>query len=74
MVLLVLNTSVVLKWFTPVDLSKKYDITVYDAVFVSLAKLVDAIYVTADEKLYDKIKELNFVKFITDMKTDERDA
>jgi predicted nucleic acid-binding protein len=48
------------------DIAKKYDITVYDAVFVSLAKLIGAIFVTADKKLYEKIKELKFVKFITE--------
>ena len=50
------------------DLAKQYDITVYDAVFVSLAKLIDAIFITADKKLYEKIKKLKFVKFITDFK------
>ena len=51
-----------------VDLAKKHYITVYDAIFVSLAKLIGAIFVTADEKLYKKIKELKFVKFIADFK------
>ena len=51
-----------------IELSYTYDITVYDAVFVSLAKLIGAIFVTADKKLYEKIKELKFVKFITELK------
>jgi predicted nucleic acid-binding protein len=51
-----------------VNTVKKYDITVYDAVFIPLAKLIGAIFVTADKKLYEKIKELKFVKFITEFK------
>jgi len=51
-----------------IDLAYSYDITIYDAVFVSLAKLVNAIFITADKKLYKKIKELNFVKFIAEFK------
>jgi len=49
-------------------LAKKYDITIYDAVFISLAKLINAIFITADEKLYKKVKELKFVKFIADFR------
>lgn len=51
-----------------VDLAKKYNITVYDAIFVSLAMLIDATFVTADENLHKKIKELDFVKFIAEFK------
>ncbi len=48
-----------------VDTAYKYNITVYDAIYVSLAKLMNAIFITADEKLYEKIKDLEFVRFIT---------
>ena len=48
-----------------IELSYKHDITVYDAIYVSFAKLMDAIFITADEKLYEKIKDLEFVRFIT---------
>ena len=61
---IVVPTAEVLKG--AVTLAKKYDITVYDAVFVSLAKLIDATIITADEKLYGKVKELKFVKFISE--------
>lgn len=50
------------------ELSRKYGITVYDAVFVSLAKSIEAVFVTADEKLYGKIKELKLVRFVADFK------
>jgi len=51
-----------------IELSYSYNITIYDAVFLSLAKLINAIFVTADEKLYKKVKELKFVKFIADFR------
>jgi len=51
-----------------IDLSYSYDITIYDAIFVSLAKLINAIFITADKKLYKKVEELKFVKFIADFK------
>lgn len=49
-----------------VEMSYKHDITIYDAIFVSLAELIGAAFITADEKLYEKIKELGFAKFITE--------
>lgn len=48
------------------ELARKYGITVYDAVFVALAKPIEAEFITADEKLYKKIKELKFVRFIAE--------
>jgi predicted nucleic acid-binding protein len=61
---IVLPTVKILK--DSANTAKKYDITVYDAVFISLAKLIGAIFVTADKKLYEKIKELKFVKLVTE--------
>jgi len=52
-----------------IELAYKYGITIYDSVFVSLAKLIDATFVTADETLYEKVKDLKFVKFITEFKS-----
>jgi predicted nucleic acid-binding protein len=49
-----------------VKLSYDYKIAVYDAVFIALAKLVNGIFITADKKLYEKVKELKFVKFISE--------
>ena len=53
-----------------VDYARKYDISIYDAVYVALANQLDAMFVTADKKLFDKIKGLGFAKFITDMESD----
>lgn len=51
---------------TAIDLSNQHDITLYDAVFLSLAKLIEGRFITADEKLYRKTKDFEFVKFISD--------
>jgi len=51
-----------------IDMAYSFDITIYDAVFVSLAELINAVFITADEKLYKKVKELKFVKFLTDFR------
>lgn len=50
------------------EIAKKHDITVYDAVFVALAKSIGAVFVTADKKLHNRIKELGFARFIADFK------
>jgi predicted nucleic acid-binding protein len=49
-----------------VKIAKRYDVTVYDAIYIALAKLISGTYVTADKKLYEKVKELKFVKFISE--------
>ncbi|MBI4981456.1 type II toxin-antitoxin system VapC family toxin [Candidatus Woesearchaeota archaeon] len=47
-----------------ISFALKYDITVYDAYFIALAKVLDFACITADEKLYQKVKELNFVRLL----------
>lgn len=47
-----------------ISLAFKYNITLYDAYFVALAKELGFEFVTADENFYNKIKELNFVKLL----------
>jgi len=49
-----------------VNIAKRYDVTVYDAIYIALAKLISGVYITADKKLYKKVKELKFVKFISE--------
>lgn len=45
-------------------LSRKYKISVYDASYVVLAQTLGCQFITADEKLYRKIKSLKFVKLL----------
>lgn len=45
--------------------SKKYKISVYDAVYVALAQSQNCQFITADEKLYHKVKSLKSVKLLS---------
>jgi len=49
-----------------ISIAFEYDITIYDAYFIALAKELKYTFVTADEKLYEKTKKLNFVKSLKD--------
>lgn len=51
-----------------ISLAFEYDITVYDAYFVALAKELGFKFVTADENFYKKIKELKFVNLLKNFK------
>lgn len=48
-----------------VILSKKYKISLYDAVYIALAKQKKCILITADQKLVSKVN-LSFVKLLGD--------
>lgn len=50
-----------------VELSYKFNISFYDAYFVALATTLNFLLITADEKLYDKLKTLRFVKLLQDL-------
>ncbi len=50
-----------------ISIALQHDITVYDAYFIALAKELNFKYVTADEKLYNKIKKLEFVKLLKEI-------
>nr|WP_231961300.1 type II toxin-antitoxin system VapC family toxin [Sulfolobus sp. A20] len=49
-----------------ITLSLKYGITIYDASYVALGKILNEEVYTADEKLLRKVKDMKFVKHITD--------
>lgn len=42
-------------------------ISVYDAIYLALAQNLEVEFITADRKLYEKTKELRFVKFLRDI-------
>lgn len=46
------------------ELAYKYNITFYDAFYIALAKTLNILFVTADNRLYEKVKELEFVKLL----------
>ena len=51
-----------------VSIAFEYNITVYDAYFIALAKELGFKFITADENLYNKIKKLEFVKLLKNIK------
>ena len=44
-----------------------YQITVYDALYVALAQNLKFEFITADRKLYEKTRRLQFVKYLRDI-------
>ncbi len=46
------------------EISYQKDITFYDATYIALAQLLNLQFVTADGKLYNKVKALSFVTLL----------
>jgi predicted nucleic acid-binding protein len=61
-----------LEWILPsaavmrraVEIARIYETTIYDAAFVALAETSSATFITADERLVDRLKTLSFVQFL----------
>lgn len=47
-----------------IGIAFQFDITIYDAYFIALAKELKFKYITADEKLHNKIKNLDFAQLL----------
>jgi predicted nucleic acid-binding protein len=45
-------------------LSKKYKITLYDAAYVELSRRLKCTFVTADKKLYKKVKSIKSIELL----------
>jgi predicted nucleic acid-binding protein len=45
-------------------LSRKYKITLYDAAYVELSRRLKCSFVTADRKLYEKVKSIKSVELL----------
>jgi len=50
------------------EIAEEKDVSVYDAIYISLADITGFEFVTADEKLYNKVKDLKYVKLLRDLK------
>ncbi len=50
------------------EIAYQKDITFYDASYIALAQELNFPYVTADEKLYSKLKDFSFVNLLKDLK------
>lgn len=46
------------------EISRRYDITFYDAVYIALSKELGLNFITADSRLFHKTKTLHFVKLL----------
>jgi predicted nucleic acid-binding protein len=46
------------------DLSRKHKITLYDAAYVELSRRLKCTFVTADRKLYEKVKSIKTVELL----------
>ncbi len=47
-----------------ISLAFQYNLTIYDAYFIALAKILKFNCITADEKLFQKVKKFSFVKLL----------
>ncbi len=52
---------------TAVKLSLEREVTVYDAYFMALAQAMGMIFITADERLFEKIQGLGFVRLLREL-------
>jgi predicted nucleic acid-binding protein len=48
------------------ELSIDYNISAYDAAYIALAEDTGVILCTADEKMYGKVKKLDFVRLLSE--------
>lgn len=49
------------------ELSFRYDITIYDALYLALSTEMDYVFITADNVFYEKISSIQNVKLLRDI-------
>ena len=52
---------------TAISLAFQYNVTFYDAYFLSLAEAIQFVLVTADEEFYKKVKERGSITFLKNL-------
>lgn len=52
------------EFLSGITLSKRYKISLYDAAYIELAKKLNCEFVTADRRLYEKIKGIKEVRLL----------
>ena len=55
-----------------ISLAFRYNITVYDAYYLSLAQSLGFSCITADGKLYEKVKPLGFVRLLRNVRLPQK--
>lgn len=53
--------------FDSISLAEQFNVSVYDASFVTLAQRLSAGFITADRKLYERIKDIDTVIRLSDL-------
>jgi predicted nucleic acid-binding protein len=69
-----------LGWWSPdaaltrraVTIARSHDTTVYDAAFVALAEALPAGFITADERLVQRLQDFSYVHFLGDVAEESR--
>ena len=49
-----------------VNIRYKKNISIYDSVYMALSRFINAQFITADKKLYEKVKDLGNTIFLAD--------
>ncbi|MEK6693620.1 MAG: type II toxin-antitoxin system VapC family toxin [Nitrospirota bacterium] len=52
------------EFLSGITLSRRYEITLYDAAYIELAKRLRCSFVTADRRLYEKVKGFKEVRLL----------
>jgi len=50
-----------------IDIARSFDITIYDAYYISLTEEIGYHFITADKKLFSKVSSLDFILFLGDV-------
>lgn len=50
-----------------IEIAYSHDITVYDAAFVAMAEHLEADFITADEKLAQRLQNISYVCYLADL-------
>ena len=50
------------------EIAYRYNITFYDASYIALAQELGLQFITADQKLYNKVENLSFIKVLSKLK------
>ena len=50
-----------------IEIAYSYDITVYEAAFVAMAEHLETDFITADEKLGQKLQNISYVRYLADL-------
>ena len=50
-----------------IQIAFSHEITIYDAIYIAIASDLNCNFITADKKLYNKVKDLDFISLLEEM-------